>query len=75
MANNVFIGAVENNKKTITQFYTNKKITFNEVKGRSDIPKNARYFLDAWTIENNNNVLYQIYRTPAGILYGIKSRI
>lgn len=75
MENKVFIGAVGSDKKTITQFYTNKKITFKEARSLSDIPKNARYFMDAWTLENNNNVLYQIYKTPAGVLYGKKSRI
>jgi hypothetical protein len=73
--NNVFIGAVQKDKKTVTQFYTNKKFTFKEVFTISDIPKNARYFTDVWTIENNENELYQIYRTPAGVLYGKKSKL
>jgi hypothetical protein len=73
----VFIGATGRkfSKKTIIEFYTNKKWTFNEFDYLRSLPKSAKYFKDVWTIENGKNELYQIYRTNAGILYGYKKTI
>jgi hypothetical protein len=71
----VFLGAIKSEKVSIIDFYSKKVYEFKKVNSLRDIPRNARRFHDLWTIEKGQNELYELFRTPAGVIYGYKRKI
>ena len=73
---NTFIGGIKAKSKehTIKQFYTNKLFTFKLVSGLRDIPRNARRIEQIGTVENGKNEIYELFKTPAQVVYGFKTK-
>jgi hypothetical protein len=71
-----FLGAIKSKSDQVTkkEFYTNKMWTFKLVGGLRDIPRNGRRYHDVLTVENGKNEIYELFRTPAGVVYGFKTK-
>ena len=48
--------------------------TFKLVSGLRDIPRNARRIEQIGTVENGKNEIYELFKTPAGVVYGFKTK-
>ena len=71
-----YLGAIKGKSEKVTkkEFYTNKSWTFKLVAGLRDVPRNARRYHDVLTVENGKNEIYELFKTPSGVIYGLKNK-
>jgi hypothetical protein len=48
--------------------------TFKLVGGLQDLPRNRRRFHSVLTVENGKNEIYDLFKSPAGVVYGFKTK-
>jgi len=73
---NTFLGSIKGKSDKVTkkEFYTNKMWTFKLVGGLQDLPRNRRRFHSVLTVENGKNEIYDLFKSPAGVVYGFKTK-
>ena len=71
------LGAIKGSKSeqvTKKEFYTNKMWTFKLVDNLRYLPRNRRIFHSMLTVENGKNEIYDLYKSPSGVVYGVKTK-
>jgi len=73
---NTFLGSIKSKSEQVTkkEFYTNKMWTFKLVDGLRYLPRDRRRIHSMLTVENGKNEIYDLFKTPAGVVYGFKTK-